>query len=203
VHRLDSPISEAYPKAIVLGCGTGRHVSSLAREGYSVCGCDILESAIGTARERLKREGLYSEVWTGDADSTGAPDQSFDLVVAWGLLMSTSRDKAVAILREAYRVLKPGGHLIGNWRTTDDCLTRCGLKMPNLGPNTFVLDARANEHGLTGCTYNFASRLEIAQLLEDPHAGAAFHIENLERKDFWTDNLSHRFSWWMFTARKP
>ena len=45
------------------------------------------------------------------AESTGLPDASFDLVSACLLFHELPQSAAVAIVREARRVLRPGGHL--------------------------------------------------------------------------------------------
>ncbi|XGV97305.1 MAG: class I SAM-dependent methyltransferase [Leptolyngbya sp. BL-A-14] len=45
------------------------------------------------------------------AESTGLPDASFDLVSACLLFHELPQSAAVAIIREARRVLRPGGHL--------------------------------------------------------------------------------------------
>ena len=64
---------------------------------------------LAVGRDRAADRGLLKGlVWTtGDAESLPFPDRSFDgYTIAFGLRNVTDIDKA---LREAHRVLKPGG----------------------------------------------------------------------------------------------
>jgi SAM-dependent methyltransferase len=45
------------------------------------------------------------------AEATGLPDRSFDLISAFLLFHELPREAAIAVFREAKRLLKPGGHL--------------------------------------------------------------------------------------------
>ena len=71
--------------------------------------CDINAAMLGVGRDRAVDRGLLQGLaWTtGDAENLPFPDRSFDAyTIAFGLRNVTDIDKA---LREAYRVLKPGG----------------------------------------------------------------------------------------------
>jgi demethylmenaquinone methyltransferase / 2-methoxy-6-polyprenyl-1,4-benzoquinol methylase len=71
--------------------------------------CDINAAMLSVGRDRAVDRGLLQGLtWaTGDAESLPFPDRSFDgYTIAFGLRNVTDIDKA---LRDAYRVLKPGG----------------------------------------------------------------------------------------------
>ena len=71
--------------------------------------CDINAAMLSVGRDRAVDRGLLRGItWTtGDAESLPFPDRSFDgYTIAFGLRNVTDIDKA---LREAHRVLKPGG----------------------------------------------------------------------------------------------
>jgi demethylmenaquinone methyltransferase / 2-methoxy-6-polyprenyl-1,4-benzoquinol methylase len=71
--------------------------------------CDINAAMLEVGRDRAVDRGLLRGLtWTtGDAENLPFPDRSFDAyTIAFGLRNVTDIDKA---LREAYRVLKPGG----------------------------------------------------------------------------------------------
>jgi len=97
-------------KWIDLCCGTGDMSILLARymkSSENIIGMDLASQALSVARERSK--GNYSSIeWIhGDALNTNLPSHQFDgLLMSYGLRnLSTSE----AGLREAFRILKPGG----------------------------------------------------------------------------------------------
>ncbi len=83
----------------------------LQRQGdrADVTVCDINAAMLSVGRDRaIDRGFLRGLTWTtGDAEKLPFPDRSFDAyTIAFGLRNVTDIDQA---LREAYRVLKPGG----------------------------------------------------------------------------------------------
>ena len=81
-------------------------------EAADVTVCDINSSMLDVGRDRAADRGLLRGLtWTtGDAESLPFPDRSFDAyTIAFGLRNVTDIDKA---LREAFRVLKPGGRYL-------------------------------------------------------------------------------------------
>ncbi|MBS0221481.1 MAG: bifunctional demethylmenaquinone methyltransferase/2-methoxy-6-polyprenyl-1,4-benzoquinol methylase UbiE [Proteobacteria bacterium] len=88
-----------------------RRVAERGGEGAAadVTICDINSAMLGVGRDRAIDRGLLRGLaWTtGDAEHLPFPDRSFDAyTIAFGLRNVTDIDQA---LREAYRVLKPGG----------------------------------------------------------------------------------------------
>jgi SAM-dependent methyltransferase len=87
-----------------VGCGTGTMLSHLAAYGKAQ-GIDIDEEAVGYCHER----GLL-DVRLGEAADLPFPDGSFDLVTALDVVEHLDDDAAA--LREAGRVLRPGGYVL-------------------------------------------------------------------------------------------
>jgi SAM-dependent methyltransferase len=87
------------------GCGEGRVSRDLAERGHRVIGFDGAPGMVDAARE-AHPEGEYL---VADATSLPFEDDSFDLVVAYNVLMDV--DDVDATVREAARVLMTGGRL--------------------------------------------------------------------------------------------
>lgn len=98
------------PPADVLdvGGGTGAHAAWLAADGYRVHLVDLAARHVERARADLGGLGVTAEI--GDARHLAAPDGSFDAVLLLGPLYHlTERADRIAALREARRVVRPGG----------------------------------------------------------------------------------------------
>ena len=122
----------APPGATVLdvGCGSCAHSVRLARRGFHVHAVDFSESALKMAAEHLRAQGLEDRVTLGRENilQLSFPDESFDYVVCWGVLMHIP-DVARAV-EELARVVRPGGRLVvseGNMRSLE-AVTLRGLK---------------------------------------------------------------------------
>jgi SAM-dependent methyltransferase len=89
-------------RTLDLGCGEGRVGAELERRGHSVVGVDSSPTMVALAREK-------HEAHVADAGALPFEDGSFDLVVAYMSLMNL--DDLDGGLREAGRVLEPGGRL--------------------------------------------------------------------------------------------
>lgn len=87
------------------GCGEGRVSRELAARGHRVTGVDISPAMIEAARE-VDPAGAYL---VADAADMPFRDDSFDLVVAYNVLMDVT-DVSGAVC-EAARVLAPGGRM--------------------------------------------------------------------------------------------
>lgn len=91
-------------RVLDVGCGTGAVLDFLREKGYQVEGVDNNAEAI----EYCRAKGLH--VSMGAAEGMNYPDESFDVVLALDVLEHLKDDRAA--LKEIFRVLKKGGHLI-------------------------------------------------------------------------------------------
>lgn len=87
-----------------VGCGNGRFLRKMAALGWACEGVDFSETAVALCRAA----GL--NVRRGDLSSAGFDDASFDLVTARHVIEHVP--DPTAFVRQAARVLKPGGRLL-------------------------------------------------------------------------------------------
>lgn len=108
LHVLPSNISGL--DVIELGCGTGYVSAWLLRSGARPVGVDNSPLQLQTAKALQKEFGLEFPLHLGNAESTGLPDASFDLVISeYGAAIWCD---PYLWIPEAARLLRPGGRLI-------------------------------------------------------------------------------------------
>jgi SAM-dependent methyltransferase len=103
------------PGAILdLGCTVG-HSTLPYKEAFpdaEVTGIDVAGPCVRYAHARAAAMGLPVHFRQRNAEDTGFPAESFDLVVSHILLHETSGQAMPRIFRECARLLRPGGYMI-------------------------------------------------------------------------------------------
>ena len=121
------------------GCGTGRNLVYLLRAGYDVCGVDEDAAAIDAVRVLAGRlaPGLPRENFrTESVEAMTFPDDHADVVICSAVLHFARDDSHFqAMLRSAWRVLRPGGLFFARLAST------VGLegRLRQVGERRFVL----------------------------------------------------------------
>jgi tocopherol O-methyltransferase len=95
------------------GCGVGGSSIFLASIlGCRVTGITLSERQVDQATENAKRKGVADKVdfKVMNYAQTSFPDESFDVV--WGCESICYADDKEAFVKEAFRLLKPGGRLV-------------------------------------------------------------------------------------------
>jgi ubiquinone/menaquinone biosynthesis C-methylase UbiE len=114
------PLAEAFSgrdqrklRLVDLGCGTGRFLDFVKQvwPRLPVVGVDLSEAYVRHARRHLKRRARTHFV-VGNAEAIPVPDRSCDAVTSIFTLHELPPDVRRSVIREAARVLKPGGRLI-------------------------------------------------------------------------------------------
>lgn len=96
--------------AIELGCGTGYVSYWMMRRGARVTAVDISPEQLQTARDLAAKHAADIAFIEVNAEQTGLPDASFDFAISeYGASIWCPAD---SWLREAWRLLRPGGRLV-------------------------------------------------------------------------------------------
>ncbi len=100
-------------RVLDIGCGTGSLVALLKRlyPNAEVVGLDPDPKALARARRKVERAELPAQFDQGFSDELPYPDASFDRVFSSFMLHHLKQDEKTKTLKEARRVLKPGGSL--------------------------------------------------------------------------------------------
>jgi ubiquinone/menaquinone biosynthesis C-methylase UbiE len=103
------------PRRILdLGCGTGSTTLALKRAfpNAEVIGLDLSPYMLLVADDKAQQANLKIQFRQGNAEQTGFPDGSFDLITAVLLFHETPPAIAQSILRECFRLLRTGGEVL-------------------------------------------------------------------------------------------
>jgi ubiquinone/menaquinone biosynthesis C-methylase UbiE len=104
---------ESAERVLEIGCGTGNLALLVkrSRPTVEVVGLDPDPKALARAGGKARRAGLTLKLDRGFADELPYPDGSFDRVLSSLMFHHLDAGLRVASLREAVRVLRPGGSL--------------------------------------------------------------------------------------------
>lgn len=99
-------VPQGSARVLDLACGSGRYSWLLAGAGLEVVGVDVDDAALARAADG----GMAAEFIRGDAMAAPLATASFDVVLCVQSLFSLP--DATAVLREACRVVRPGGRIV-------------------------------------------------------------------------------------------
>ena len=136
-----------------VGCGNGKASLTLMEEGFDVIGMDISDVAIGVCANAY---GNRMKAICASADSIPLNGSSVDGVVMIHVLEHLTEDELKASVKEAYRVLRPGGKVFVKAFHTDDMRSDKGERIDN--------DAVVRGNGIR---YRYFTETEIRDLFSE------------------------------------
>jgi len=106
--RYMTPYAESHPRALDLGCGTGFSTALLAELGFRVFGIDLSKQLLPLSRPFRQKKGPRYLV--GSGLQIPLADDAFDIVGSYDVIEHIP--DVDLFLREAIRVLRPGGIIV-------------------------------------------------------------------------------------------
>ncbi len=174
-----------------LGCGAGRHVIFLAREGFQTYGTDFSSEGINSTLEWLKSENISAIVKQAEMSDQPFPDNYFDGIICSEVLCYNNTSGVKKTVSEIQRILKNQGIAIFITRTIDDYRYGKGEKIEQ---NTYKLDIDVtNEKGMI---MHFLDESEIIDLFKD------FKVITIEKTETTFSNRQKKDSDWIIIVIK-
>ncbi|MEM5879617.1 MAG: class I SAM-dependent methyltransferase [Candidatus Aenigmatarchaeota archaeon] len=163
-----------------LGCGTGRHLVYLAKQGFEVYGLDISEQGIKIARKYLKKEKVEGKLKVGDIyKKLPYEDDFFDAIVSTKVLHHADIKNIRKLIREMERILKPSGLIfitVAKRKPKKEIPKEKLWKIKFIAPRTFM-SLTGSEKGMIHFWFN-------KKLLRK-------EFKNFKIYDIWIDSEDH------------
>ncbi|MDH5718279.1 MAG: class I SAM-dependent methyltransferase [Spirochaetia bacterium] len=145
-------------KVLDLGCGSGRHLFYLKEIGISAVGLDFSYEALLS----LPFKKILSSV-----DCIPFADNSFDVVLSWGVLHYLSEENAKKSVIEINRILKKEGSFLLTIRSDKDTHLNNVLKKGALKDGSALLYSKEKAEELlsnfSDIRYGFISRIPLGE----------------------------------------
>jgi SAM-dependent methyltransferase len=171
-----------------VGCGGGRHLLWLERQGFTAFGTDRASNGLGLTREALRREERAARVALADMGALPFASATFGAVIAHHVLYHGVAAEVRRAIGEARRVLRDEGLFVGTLLSTRAWKFGEGLR---LEASTYVQE-RGPEAGVA---HHYCDEAGARALL------AGFDVDGLALDEF-SDDDGNRHSHWRFVATR-
>lgn len=175
------------------GCGSGRNTVLMSDMGFEkIIAMDYNEDCLKLTKEKLLGKNNVEYI-KNERLTISLPDESVDCIVAWGALYFFTGEERKQFAKELYRVLKPNGMVVTDFRGKEDAMYGQGKLVEN---DMFLLDERAGH--MKNFIYWFSNDDDLRKLFEE----TPFSIENMERNLQWSNNMQTKVDHYITWLRK-
>jgi ubiquinone/menaquinone biosynthesis C-methylase UbiE len=172
-------------RVLDLGCGAGRHLIYIAKQGFEAHGIDLSETGINSTKCRLKSQNLEAQIVKCHMNYLPYIDSCFDAVICLHTIYHQRLKGMQETISEIHRILKKKSFLLVNFLSKRTYRYGKGEKVED---NTFV-DQEGIEKGVP---HHFTDEEEIRHLFKD------FHIIKVK---LWEREIEGKLSSrWILTA---
>jgi ubiquinone/menaquinone biosynthesis C-methylase UbiE len=168
-----------------LGCGAGRHLIYMAKQGFQAFGADFSESGLKMAKKRLGKEKLRASLVRCDMKMLPFVGLSFDVVICTRAIYHQKIAAIQDTISEVHRALGKNGLLLMDFLSKRTYSYGRGMRVE---ANTFV----EGEGFEKGVVHHFTGGEELKVLFRD------FKITNMELRERVVESKLR--SCWIVTA---
>lgn len=138
VQFTDQLLDRRLSSVLDLGCGGGRHVVHMARQGLHVTGMDNAPTALKMTRQWLEEDHFDATLVLADMrQPLPFADGAFDAVLSSDVIHHALLDTVMGTAREIARVVRPAGMILLSVPLRRDHL-KGSPEFDEIEPNTFV-----------------------------------------------------------------
>lgn len=153
-----------------LGCGAGRHVVYLTKQGFETYGIDISETGLKQAKNRLETVKLDAALIKCDMKTLPYIPRCFDAVISLFTIYHNTKQGIKTTITETHRILKQKGIILLNFQSKRSSKHGKGTKIEE---HTFIQENEPEK----GIIHHFVDETEIHELLK------GFKILELQLKE--------------------
>ena len=126
---LDELPRRDYARILEIGTGAGHYTTQIqaAFPHAEICGCDVSLRMLEQAQRVANEHGWPWKLLHVEGEATGLASKSFDLVTSYIVMHEVPAAITRAHMREAFRLLRPGGDLLFTDVTRYAALDRLGV----------------------------------------------------------------------------
>jgi ubiquinone/menaquinone biosynthesis C-methylase UbiE len=172
-------------KALDLGCGAGRHLAYMARQGFQVCGIDLSLTGMDMARGKLREQGLEALLVKCDMKVLPFINSLFDAVICTRTIYHQTLEEIRETIMEIRRVSTTKALVVIDFLSKRTYSYGSGVEVER---NTFI----EQEGPEKGVLHHFTDEKELKELFE------AFRTVNIKLQE--REVKSKLRSRWIVTA---